>query len=90
MKDSIIQEGLSMQEVADRAKEKKIPVYNYPNFGGSKKTRIIRGVLIGRTKIWIPKEYRTTSSELNYDVLKKMKLKKMIMYNNEIAYFLVE
>lgn len=87
MEESIVKEGFKMREVAIKAKENKIPVYNYPNYGGSEKTRIIRGVLIGDVKIWIPKSYRTIEEKLNYEALKEMKLKKMKMYIGEEAFF---
>lgn len=88
--ESIIVEGVILRDIARKAKENNIPVIFYPSYGGTGETRIIKGVTIQKSKIWFPKKYRTIKSELNFEKLKFMKLKKMMMYNDEEAFFLIE
>jgi hypothetical protein len=87
--NKIVQEGLTLKEAAGIAFKNKIPVYFNHAYGTSER-KIIEGLKIEDVKIWFPKKYRTFKDNLDLKTMGGMKLKSMIMYNGEKAYFLVE
>ena len=83
----ILQEGLTLKEIAVRCKKYNVPLYSYPNFGGTEETIIVKAMTVQNIKIWLPKKERKIYSEIDKKKIASMELKKMVMYNGEEAYF---